>query len=210
MTHPAVLTSPGGNYHREVLTLAELSREASGCTLCPLAAGRTRVVFGSGDPAADLMFVGEGPGHDEDIQGEPFVGRSGKLLERLLAEEMGLTRDRVYITNTVKCRPPGNRDPLPLEVSTCRGYLESQIDLVEPRVIVTLGNFAARLLLDTTKGVSSLRGRSYPYRRLASHAVIVVPTFHPSYVLRSGSGGEPMAGIRADLVRAKEFLAVPA
>ncbi|HVE45737.1 MAG TPA: uracil-DNA glycosylase [Acidimicrobiales bacterium] len=191
-----------------MLTLAELAREASGCTRCPLAGGRTTVVFGVGDPSADLMFVGEGPGHDEDLQGEPFVGRSGKLLGRLLAEEMGLTRDRVYITNTVKCRPPGNRDPLPVEVTTCRSYLESQIDLIRPRVIVTLGNFAARLLLETTTGVSALRGRSYPYR--GSEAIAVVPTFHPSYVLRNGSAGEAMAGIRADLVRAKEHLAVPA
>lgn len=191
-----------------MLTLAELAGEASGCTRCPLAAGRTTVVFGAGDPSADLMFVGEGPGHDEDLQGEPFVGRSGKLLDRLLAEEMGLARDRVYITNTVKCRPPANRDPLPVEVATCRSYLEAQIELVDPRVIVTLGNFAARLLLDTTAGVSSLRGRSYPYRD--RDTIAVVPTFHPSYVLRSGSGGEAMAGIRADLVRAKQHLAVAA
>ncbi|MEO7837309.1 MAG: uracil-DNA glycosylase [Acidimicrobiales bacterium] len=191
-----------------MLTLAELEREASGCILCPLAAGRTTVVFGAGDPSAELMFVGEGPGRDEDLQGLPFVGRSGKLLDRLLAEEMDLTRDRVYITNTVKCRPPANRDPLPVEVARCRGYLEAQIALVEPRVIVTLGNFAARLLLDVKAGVSSLRGRSYRYRD--RDAVAVVPTFHPSYVLRSGSGGEAMAGIRADLVRAKEHLAVPA
>lgn len=191
-----------------VLTLAELAHEASGCTLCPLAAGRNTVVFGAGHPTADLMFVGEGPGHDEDLQGAPFVGRSGKLLDRLLGEEMGLTRDRVYITNTVKCRPPGNRDPLPVEVATCRAYLESQIDLIEPRVIVTLGNFAARLLLDTAAGVSKLRGRSYPYG--GRDNVMIVPTFHPSYVLRNGSAGEAMAGIRADLVRANEHLAVPA
>ncbi|HUP69420.1 MAG TPA: uracil-DNA glycosylase [Acidimicrobiales bacterium] len=193
-----------------MLTLAELAHEASGCTRCPLAAGRTTVVFGSGDPGADLMFVGEGPGHDEDLQGEPFVGRSGRLLDRLLAEEMGLTRDGVYITNTVKCRPPGNRDPLPVEVGTCRTYLESQVDLIEPRVIVTLGNFAARLLLGTTTGVSTLRGRSYPYPGRPAATVTIVPTFHPSYVLRNGSAGESMAGIRADLVRAKEHLAVPA
>ncbi|HUR19023.1 MAG TPA: uracil-DNA glycosylase [Acidimicrobiales bacterium] len=193
-----------------MLTLAELAHEASGCTRCPLAAGRTTVVFGTGDPTADLMFVGEAPGHDEDLRGEPFVGRSGKLLDRLLAEEMGLTRDRVYITNTVKCRPPGNRDPLPAEVATCRVYLDSQIDLVEPRVVVTLGNFAARLLLETTTGVSTLRGRSYPYAGRHAGTVAIVPTFHPSYVLRSGSAGVAMAGIRADLVRAKEHLAVPA
>lgn len=191
-----------------MLTLAGLAREASGCTRCPLSAARSTVVFGVGHPTAGIMFVGEAPGHDEDLQGEPFVGRSGKLLDRLLAEELGLTRDRVYITNTVKCRPPGNRDPLPAEVATCRSYLESQIDLVHPRVIVTLGNFAARLLLDTTAGVSSLRGRSYPYGKREN--VVVVPTFHPAYILRNGSAGEAMAGARADFVRAKEHLAVPA
>ncbi|MGQ0521495.1 MAG: uracil-DNA glycosylase [Actinomycetota bacterium] len=186
-----------------MLALAELEQEALSCTRCPLAGGRTTVVFGVGDPGADLMFVGEGPGHEEDLRGEPFVGRSGRLLDRLLQEELGCTRDRVYIANVVKCRPPANRDPLPEEVATCRPYLERQIELVAPRVIVTLGNFAARLLLDTTAGIRSLRGRAYPYRD-----AVVVPTYHPSFVLRSGSTGEVMAGIRADLVRAKEHLAV--
>lgn len=175
------------------------------CTKCALAGGRTQVVFGVGDPDADLMFVGEGPGHEEDLKGEPFVGRSGQLLDRLLWEELGITRQRVYIANVVKCRPPGNRDPLPEEIAACRPWLEQQIDLIAPRVIVTLGNFAARLLLDTTAGIKSLRGRPYPYRK-----AVVVPTYHPSFVLRAGSAGEPMAGIRADLVRAKELLAVAA
>ena len=186
-----------------MLALAELEREALSCTRCPLAGGRTTVVFGVGDPAADLMFVGEGPGHEEDLKGEPFVGRSGQLLDRLLREELGVGRDRVYIANVVKCRPPGNRDPLPEEVAACRPYLEGQIELIAPRVVVTLGNFAARLLLDTTAGIKSLRGRAYPFG-----GAVVVPTYHPSFVLRSGSAGEAMAGIRADLVRAKEHLAV--
>ena len=183
--------------------LAELEREALACTRCPLASGRTQVVFGVGDPAADLMFVGEAPGQEEDLKGEPFVGRSGQLLDRLLREELGIGRRSVYIANVVKCRPPANRDPLPAEVAACRPWLERQIELVAPRVIVTLGNFAAKLLLDTTTGIMALRGRSYPYG-----TAFVVPTFHPSYVLRSGSMGEPMAGIRADLIRAKEHLAV--
>lgn len=187
-----------------MLALAELEHDALSCTRCPLAAGRTTVVFGVGDPNADLMFVGEGPGHEEDLKGEPFVGRSGQLLDRLLGEELGMGRDSVYIANVVKCRPPGNRDPLPDEVSTCRPWLERQIELIRPRVIVTLGNFAARLILDTGAGIKSLRGRSYPWRD-----AVVVPTYHPSFVLRSGSTGETMAGIRADLVRAKEHLAVP-
>ena len=187
-----------------MLALAELEREALSCTRCPLAGGRTTVVFGVGDPDADLMFVGEGPGHEEDLRGEPFVGRSGRLLDRLLREELGVGRDSVYIANVVKCRPPGNRDPLPEEVASCRPYLERQIELIAPRVVVTLGNFAARLLLETSAGIKSLRGRAYPYGN-----AVVVPTYHPSFVLRSGSAGEAMAGIRADLVRAKEHLAVP-
>lgn len=183
--------------------LVELERKALGCTRCPLAVGRTQVVFGVGDPSADLLFVGEGPGHEEDIKGEPFVGRSGQLLDRLLQEELGIGRDSVYIANVVKCRPPANRDPLPVEVAACRPWLESQLELIAPKVIVTLGNFAARLLLDTTAGIKGLRGRSYQYGN-----AFVVPTYHPAYVLRCGSTGEAMAGMRADLVRAKEHLKV--
>ena len=190
-------------YHRVVLTLVELEREASGCTRCPLAGGRTNVVFGIGHSTADLMLVGEGPGRDEDLKGEPFVGRSGQLLDRVLREELGIGRESVYITNTVKCRPPGNRDPHPAEVASCRAYLDHQIQLVDPRVIVTLGNFATRLLLDSSQGIKQLRGRAYPYGR-----VMVIPTFHPSFVLRSGGVGEAMAGLRADLVRAKHYLPV--
>jgi uracil-DNA glycosylase family 4 len=162
--------------------------------------GRTQVVFGMGDPSADLMFVGEGPGAEEDRQGLPFVGRSGQLLDRLMAEEMGLDRDTCYIANVVKCRPPENRDPKPDEIAACRPWLEAQVDHIAPKVIVTLGNFASKLLLDTTEGITRLRGRSYPYR----DGVVVVPTFHPAAVLRGG--GEPMARMRADLVRAKHIL----
>jgi uracil-DNA glycosylase family 4 len=183
--------------------LRALGEAVSACERCRLAAGRTQAVFGSGHPDADLLFVGEAPGFHEDQQGVPFVGQAGKLLEKLLAG-IGLTRGDVYIANVLKCRPPGNRDPLPEEVASCRPWLERQIELIAPRVIVTLGNFAARLLLDTTAGIKTLRGRAYPYG-----TAVVVPTYHPSFVLRSGSAGEPMAGIRADLVRAKEHLAVP-
>ncbi len=177
-----------------------LREDALACTRCRLAEGRTQVVFGTGDPSADLMFVGEGPGAEEDRQGLPFVGRSGQLLDRLVLEEMGLTRDGFYIANVVKCRPPDNRDPKPDEISECRPWLESQIDLIRPRVIVTLGNFSSKLLLDTSEGITKLRGRTYPYR----DDVVVVPTFHPAAVLRGG--GEPMARMRADLVRAKQVL----
>src|SRR5438309_5843378 len=179
-----------------VPTLDDLATEASACTRCALAQGRTHVVFGMGDPHADLMFVGEGPGAEEDQQGLPFVGRSGKLLDQLMMEEIGITRDRCYIANTVKCRPPGNRDPLPDEVATCRPYLEQQLDLIAPRVVVTLGNFATKLLLDTNEGITRLRGRTYPFRD-----GVLVPTFHPAAVLRGG--GEAEAKMRADLVRAK-------
>ena len=192
------MRTPGGTIGA-VPTLLELEREAAECTRCKLAAGRTKVVFGMGDPNADLMFVGEGPGAEEDKQGLPFVGRSGQLLDRLLLEETGLTRDRCYIANVVKCRPPGNRDPQEDEIAECRPYLQSQLELIAPRVVVTLGNFATKLLLDTTEGITRLRGRSYPFGQ-----GVLIPTFHPSAALRSG--GETVAAIRADLVRAKQAL----
>jgi uracil-DNA glycosylase family 4 len=179
--------------------LAELAVTASTCTHCRLAEGRTQVVFGVGDPEADLVFVGEGPGAEEDRLGEPFVGRSGKLLDRLMAEELGCTRADVYIANVVKCRPPDNRDPLPDEIAACRPYLEAQLDLISPRVVVTLGKFAGQLLLDSKVGITKLRGQSYPYR-----GGVLVPTLHPAYALRGG--GEPLAQMRADLVRAKVAL----
>lgn len=184
-----------------MLTLVDLEREASACTRCPLASSRNNVVFGVGNPGAELMLVGEGPGRDEDLKGEPFVGRSGQLLDRVVGEELGIDRESVYIANVLKCRAPGNRDPHPDEVASCRPFLERQIELVGPRVIVTLGNFATRLLVGSDQGIKHLRGRAYPYG-----GAMVVPTFHPSFVLRSGAVGEAMAGFRADLVRAKQHL----
>ena len=183
-----------------VPVLADVEREAKTCTRCQLAQGRTQVVFGVGNPHADLMFVGEAPGRQEDLQGEPFVGRSGQLLDKMVWEEMGLTRDRFYIANTVKCRPPGNRDPQPAEITACGPWLEAQVDLVDPKVVVTLGNFAAKLLLDTTEGITKLRGRAYPYR-----GGVLVPTYHPAAVLRGAGDLAPQ--MRADLVRAKGYLA---
>ena len=179
--------------------LAELAVEAAGCTRCPLAASRTQVVFGVGDPDADLMFVGEAPGRDEDLRGEPFVGRSGQLLDRLLAEEVGIGRERVYIANVVKCRPPDNRDPRPDEIASCRPYLDRQVALIAPTVVVTLGNFATRLLLDTDRGITTLRGSSYPMGETT-----LVPTFHPAAALRGG--GVVLAQMRADFVRAKQLM----
>lgn len=157
-------------------------------------------MFGVGDPTARLMLVGEAPGRDEDLAGEPFVGRSGRLIERLVAEEIGLSRESCYIANVVKCRPPANRDPEPDEVRACRHFLEDQVRLVGPDVVVTLGNFATRALLGTTEGVTRLRGRAYPFGSAA-----LVPTFHPAAALRGG--GVVVAQIRADLVRAKGLLA---
>jgi uracil-DNA glycosylase len=165
----------------------------------PLGAGRTNVVFAAGSPTARLMFVGEGPGRDEDLAGEPFVGRSGKLLDQLIEEEIGLTRADCYIANVVKCRPPNNRDPHPDEVAACRHFLEGQVEAVNPAVIVTLGNFAARTLLGVTEGVTRLRARAYPFGQS-----ILVPTFHPAAALRGG--GVVLAQMRADFVRAKRVL----
>jgi DNA polymerase len=181
--------------------LAELEAIASSCTRCPLANGRTTVVFGEGDPQARLMVVGEGPGHEEDVQGRPFVGRSGQLLNRLLLEEAGLERRQVYIANVVKCRPPGNRDPEPPEIDACRPFLEQQVDLIAPAVILTLGNFATKVLLDTKQGITQLRGKAYPFR---GKSALLVPTFHPAAALRGG--GEVLAKMRADFVRARQIL----
>ena len=180
--------------------LALLADEAAGCTRCGLAEGRTQVVFGAGAPDADLMFVGEGPGAREDEQGLPFVGRSGQLLDQLLREEVGLDRSDCYIANVVKCRPPGNRDPKPDEIAACRPWLEEQLELIDPTVVVTLGNFAARLLLDTDIGITKLRGQAYQFG--GRH---LVPTFHPAAALRGGA--DVLAKMRADLVRAKMLVA---
>jgi DNA polymerase len=182
-----------------VPTLLELEQQAATCTRCALAAGRTHVVWGMGDPRSPLMIIGEGPGAEEDRQGLPFVGRSGKLLDRLLAEELGVARDLVYIANVVKCRPPGNRDPKDDEIAACRPYLEAQIRDVAPAVVLTLGNFSTRTLLGRSEGVTRLRGREYPFA-----GGVLVPTFHPAAALRSG--GEILAAMRADLVRAKRAL----
>ncbi|HZJ26688.1 MAG TPA: uracil-DNA glycosylase [Acidimicrobiia bacterium] len=184
-----------------------LEQAALGCEACALSETRTQVVFGVGDPHADLLFVGEGPGAQEDMQGVPFVGRAGQLLTKLI-DGIGLTRDDTYIANVVKCRPPDNRDPQPSEIEACRPYLEAQLDFIAPTVVVTLGNFATKLLLDTTQGITQMRGREYPYPagddRLNADRVLI-PTLHPSAVLRSG--GARLADVRADFVLVKRALA---
>ncbi len=161
-------------------SLAEAAAEAAGCTRCRLAQGRTQVVFGAGDPDADLMFIGEGPGFHEDKQGEPFVGAAGQLLNRMLGE-IGLTREQVYIGNIVKCRPPGNRDPRPDEIEACTPWLVEQVSLIQPRVVVTLGNFATKFVLNTETGITRLRGQVHDW-----HGRTVIPTFHPAAILHGG------------------------
>jgi uracil-DNA glycosylase family 4 len=158
---------------------ADIGPECSRCKLHTL--GRKQIVFGVGNPDADLMFVGEAPGADEDIKGEPFVGRAGQLLTKII-EAIGLKREDVYIANVIKCRPPGNRNPEPDEVDTCEPFLFQQIDAIKPKVVVALGSFAARALLRTVDPISKLRGRVYEYR-----GAKLIPTFHPAYLLRNPS-----------------------
>jgi len=180
------------------LELAELEQRAAVCTACRLAEHRTSVVFGTGTVAADVMFVGEGPGQREDELGLPFVGRSGDLLEQLL-DEIGMARGDVYIGNVVKCRPPKNRDPQPDEIDACKGYLRRQLELVDPAVVVTLGNFATKLLLRTEVGITRTRGRAYTW--WGRH---LVPTFHPAAALRGGPAR--LDDMRADFAIVRDLL----
>ncbi len=160
--------------------LAAIEARAKVCVKCAeLSRCRHNVVFGTGNPKAEIMFVGEGPGHDEDIQGLPFVGRSGELLTKIIAA-MGFRREEVYIANVVKCRPPENRTPLPDEVANCLPYLLSQIELIQPKVIVALGATAVRALLDVQLGITKMRGHWYTFRDIP-----IMPTFHPAYLLRN-------------------------
>ena len=179
--------------------LDALGARASVCTDCRLSETRTNVVFGVGRPDADVMMVGEAPGRNEDLEGEPFVGAAGHLLNRLLTE-VGMSREEVYIANVLKCRPPGNRDPRPDEIESCKGYLRGQLDLVDPKVVMTLGNFATQLLLRTNTGISRMRGRSYRWWR----DKVLIPTFHPAAALR---GGERVTDqIREDLALMRSVL----
>jgi uracil-DNA glycosylase family 4 len=161
--------------------LAAFAAEVSACTRCRLAHGRTQVVFGVGDPNADLVFVGEAPGFHEDQQGYPFVGQAGKLLDRLLAG-IGLDRSRVYICNVLKCRPPGNRDPQPDEIEACEGYLFRQIELIDPRVVATLGNFATKLLSGKPHGITRVHGTPQE-TTLGGRRVTLFPLYHPAAAL---------------------------
>jgi uracil-DNA glycosylase len=161
--------------------LDELEAIASVCVKCNLAKTRTQVVYGVGNPSADLMFIGEAPGRDEDEQGKPFVGRAGQLLTDII-KAMKLTRDDVYISNVVKCRPPENRNPEPEELDACRPYIRQQVEIIKPRVIVTLGKFALQSLTEKAYGITAIRGKWLEY-----NGVKVMPTYHPAYLLRTPS-----------------------
>jgi DNA polymerase len=161
--------------------LAAFATEVAGCTKCRLAEGRTQVVFGVGDPDADLMFVGEAPGFHEDQQGKPFVGQAGKLLDKLLAG-IGLGRDQVYVANVLKCRPPGNRDPQPDEIEACEGHLFRQISMIEPKVVATLGNFATKLLSGKPTGNTRVHGAEQE-ATLGGRSVLLYPLYHPAAAL---------------------------
>jgi uracil-DNA glycosylase len=174
---------------------AEIGPDCSRCKLHTL--GRKQVVFGVGNPNADLMFVGEAPGADEDIQGEPFVGRAGQLLTKII-EAINLRREDVYIANVIKCRPPQNRNPEPDEVEQCEPFLFRQIDVIKPKVIVALGKFAAQCLLKTTEPITRIRGREYRYRD-----AILMPTYHPAYLLRNPSSKRE---VWEDMKRVRELL----
>jgi uracil-DNA glycosylase len=184
--------------------LKAVYHQAKGCTTCPqLAATRTTVVFGNGNADADLMFVGEAPGANEDRQGLPFVGQAGKLLDTLLGD-IGLSRPDVFVANVLKCRPPGNRDPHPAEIEACQDYLLRQVELIEPRVICTLGNFATKLLRGDPTGITRLHGRE-EIRVIGRRAVRLYPIFHPAAALYTPANVEVL---RADFARLPELLAL--
>jgi uracil-DNA glycosylase len=196
---------PSAEARRE--ELKAVWQQAQGCMKCPqLASTRTKVVFGAGNADADLMFVGEAPGANEDKLGLPFVGQAGKLLDKLL-EEIGLARSEVWICNVLKCRPPGNRDPLPGEIDACQDYLFRQVELIQPRVVCTLGNFATKLLrADPATGITRLHGHE-EVRQLGPRAVRLYPLYHPAAALYTPSMLEIL---RADFQRIPELLALPA
>jgi len=179
-------------------SLTQIEHLIGDCQRCPLSATRTRIVYGSGDPSARVMLIGEAPGKNEDLTGVPFVGAAGALLDELLAHA-GLDRSEVFIANVVKCRPPGNRNPVPLEIETCTPFLREQVRVISPAVLVTLGNFATRFVLDTDAGITGLRGT-------AQHVgtFTVLPVYHPAAAIYDRSKREPLF---ADFARIKELLA---
>jgi uracil-DNA glycosylase family 4 len=186
-------------------SLEKIGKSLGECQLCKLGKTRKNLVFGAGNPHARLVFVGEGPGADEDLQGKPFVGEAGQVLSRIITA-MGLTREDVYICNVVKCRPPGNRNPEPDEIAACSPFLLRQLQSVNPEVIVALGKFAAQTLLDTKEAISRLRGRFRDY-----HGVPLMPTYHPSYLLRKQQekNMEPFWEVWDDMAQVLRLLKLP-
>ena len=198
----SVTDGPGGHARPDIETI---QRQALACTNCALSGGRTQVVWADGNLDSDVLFIGEAPGFHEDKQGKPFVGAAGQLLDKLLGE-VGLDRDHVAIVNVLKCRPPGNRDPLPEEIDACRPFLEAQLAYMRPRVIITLGNFATRFIIGQPIGITKARGRKFSYRD-----AVVIPTFHPAAALRGGrfGGMSPIDAIRQDLRLARSVIDEP-
>ncbi len=184
--------------------LVDLYKEVQACAKCPLHETRTKAVFGAGDANAEVMFVGEAPGAEEDRQGLPFVGRAGQLLNQML-EEIGLSREEVFIANVLKSRPPGNRDPQPLELEACRPYLFEQVRLIEPKVVCTLGNFATKLLSGSPAGITKVRGVPQVHQ-LGACAVFLLPLFHPAAALRTPAMKETLRG---DFASIPDLLAGP-
>lgn len=201
-TSPTMGEEANGN-DSEALAWQQLEQEVHGCTRCGLCHGRSQTVLGTGDRHAALLLVGEAPGAEEDRQGKPFVGRAGQLLTRMLAV-IGIQRDEVYITNTVKCRPPENRKPTPMEMAACRPYLERQIALVQPRLLVALGGVAAQSLLGNEQPISRLRGAIHAYNlETRPETIALIATYHPAFLLRSPQYKKEA---RADLDRIRDFL----
>jgi DNA polymerase len=184
------------------IDIEAVKTQALGCVRCPLSKGRTQVVWADGNLDADVAFIGEAPGFHEDKQGRPFVGAAGQLLDKLMGE-IGLDRTRSAIVNVLKCRPPGNRDPQPDEIESCKPYLDSQLAYMQPKVIVTLGNFATKFILESPIGITRARGQRYERR-----GAVVVPTFHPAAALRGGrfGGVSPIDAIRQDFQVVKGVL----
>ena len=190
--------APQATQAGKIISLTSIREDLGDCTRCKLhTLGRKQIVFGVGNPDADLMFVGEAPGADEDVQGEPFVGRAGQLLTKII-EAIDLKREDVYIANLIKCRPPGNRNPEPDEAAQCEPFLFRQIDSIKPKVIVALGKFAAQALLKTTEPITKIRGREFTYRD-----AVLMPTYHPAYLLRTPSAKRD---VWEDMKRVRELL----
>jgi DNA polymerase len=202
---PAPQSAPENARTHQLTELEAFARQVAGCTSCRLAQGRTQVVFGVGDPHADLMFVGEAPGFHEDKQGYPFVGQAGKLLDTLLAG-IGLERRNVYIANVLKCRPPGNRDPAPDEIQACERHLFRQIELIRPRVVATLGNFATKLLSGKPAGITRVHGAEQ-FVNLGGSRVLLYPLYHPAAALYTPA---MLKVLEQDFARIPELLGRPA